>query len=92
MSNEIQGSRFASSNIGSFLWYLLPAEDLPLRPSDSVSSAKAVTEHNGKFAQENPLCFHFHDTAFQTDTQRSQKSNADFLNAFVITNLKTPGI
>jgi len=60
MSNEIQGSRFASSNTGTFLQFSLALQDLPLRPSGSASPAKAVTEPNGKSASENALCFHFH--------------------------------
>lgn len=59
IANEIQGSRFASSVIGSLLYHLLSTEELPLKPSSSVSPVKAVTEHYEKSTLENTsyLCF-----------------------------------
>lgn len=72
IAHEIQGSRFASSVVGSLLYHLLSTEELPLKPSSSVSPAKAVTEHYGKYilslfpAGKNYIALH-------TNTKRSQK-------------------
>lgn len=62
----------ALSNIGSLLQCWLSLDDLPLRPSCSVSPAKTVTKHNG-FSDVLQETFSGNDTVFYTDTQVSQK-------------------
>lgn len=72
MSNEIQGSRFARSNIGSLLLTLVGTRESTFETLRFCSTAKPVTEHNG-FSDMLQEALSGNDSAFHTDTQMPQK-------------------